>query len=300
MGSVRYGGSGDPARTLRLLWAGEAPRRPGTPGPKPALSVNAIVEAAIAIADEHGDASISMRAVAGRLGCTAMALYTHVGGRGELLDLMYDRVHATLRPPGRGSWPERAGEWAEALLDLYVLHPWAGEVSFARPVLGPHEQQAMETLLEALQPAGLSWPDATAVVSALFSLVRATARTVSEARAAEAETAQSDPDWWRARMQALAEVVPDFADRFPRWTAFTAAGGPVPAERGADPQTPLMERAARRTFRRGVELLLTGARSSARGGCPDPLKSGSGSFDHRSDGQRPAHCSIARPREAGE
>jgi hypothetical protein len=195
-----------------------------------------------------------------------MALYTHVGGRGELLDLMYDRVHATLRPPGRGSWPERAGDWAEALLDLYVRHPWAGEVSFARPVLGPHEQQAMETLLEVLQPAGLPWQDATAVVSALFSLVRATARTVCEARAAEAETAQSDPDWWRARMQALAEVAPDFAARFPRWMALAAAGGPIPVETGADPQTPLMERAARRTFRRGVELLLAGAEVQRPGG----------------------------------
>jgi AcrR family transcriptional regulator len=259
MGTVRYGGSGDPARTLRLLWAGQAPRPPGTPGPKPGLSVDAIVEAAIAIADERGDASISMRTVAGRLGCTAMALYTHVGGRAELLDLMYDRVHATLSPPGPGHWQERVGRWAQALLELYVRHPWASEVSFARPVLGPHEQQAMETLLEALQPAGLPWRDATAVVSALFSLARATARTISEARSAEAETAQSDRDWWQARMHALAEVAPDFADRFPSWTELAAAGGPAPAETGSDSPTPLLERAARRTFRRAVELLLAGA-----------------------------------------
>lgn len=257
MGTTRYGGSGDPARTLRLLWAGDAPRPAGTPGPKPGLSADAIVEAAIAIADERGDASISMRTVAGRLGCTAMALYTHVVGRAELLDLMYDRAHAPLLPPAPGPWGTRVHEWANQMLNLYVRHPWAGEVSFARPVLGPHEQRAMETLLEALEPAGLAWTDATAIVSALFSLARATARTITEARAAEAETAQSDRDWWQARMRALAEAAPDFAARFPRWTALAGAGGAA-ADGGGDSTTPLLERAARRTFGRAVELLLAG------------------------------------------
>ena len=258
MSTARYGGAGDPARTLRLLWAGQASRPAGTPGPKPQLSVDRIVEAATAIADERGDASISMRAVAGRLGCTAMALYTHVGGRAELLDLMYDRVHAALGPPRPGPWTERVGDWTEALLDLYVRHSWAGEVSFARPVLGPHEQQAMETLLEALEPAALPWTDVTAIVSALFSLARATARTICEARAAEAETARSDRDWWQARTRALAEVAPDFTARFPHWTALARAGGPAAAA-GDDSTTPLLERAARRTLRRAVELLVAGA-----------------------------------------
>jgi AcrR family transcriptional regulator len=259
MGAMRYGGAGDAARTLRLLWTGQAPRAAGTPGPKPGLRLDAIVQAAIAIADERGEASISMRAVAGRLSCTPMALYSHVGGRAELLDLMYDRVHEGFPRPRPGSWPERIGEWAEALLDLYVRHPWIGEVSLARPVLGPHEQQVLETLLEAMQPAGLGWADASAIVSALFSLARTTARTIREARAAERETGRSDRDWWQARMRALAEVAPDFAERFPHWTALARAGAPAaPTEADPSGPTPIMERAARRVFRRGVELLLAG------------------------------------------
>lgn len=254
--TTRYGGAGDAARTLRLLWTGEAPRESGTPGPKPGLRLEAILQAAIAVADERGEASISMRTVARRLGCTPMALYTHVGGRAELLDLMYDRVHEAFPRPGPGTWPERVGEWAGALLDLYVRHPWIGEVSLARPVLGPHEQQVMETLLEAMGPSGLGWADASAIVSALFSLARTTARTIGDARAAERETGRSDRDWWQARMRALAEVAPDFAERFPHWTALTRAGGPPRADAGDS--TPIMERAARRTFRRGVELLLAG------------------------------------------
>ena len=257
MGRARYGGSGDAAWTLRLLWTGEPPRAPGTPGPKPGLRLDAILEAAIAIADERGEASISMRAVAGRLGCTAMALYTHVGGRAELLDLMYDRVHAELRPPGPGPWTARVAGWAQDLLELCVRHPWVGEVSFARPVLGPHEQRALETLLEAMHPAGLGWRDASAVVSALFSLARSASRTISEARVAERETGRSDRDWWQARVRALAEVAPDFADRFPRSAELARAAPPITSDAGRD--RPLLEGAARRTFGRAVELLLAGA-----------------------------------------
>jgi AcrR family transcriptional regulator len=261
MSPVRYGGAGDAARTLRLLWTGEAPRGAGTPGPKPGLRLDAIVEAAIAIADERGEASISMRALAGRLGCTPMALYTHVCGRAELLDLMYDRVHERFSRPRSGSWPERVGEWAEALLDLYVRHIWIGEVSLARPVLGPHEQQVMETLLEAMEPAGLGWADVSAIVAALFALARTTARTIHDARAA----GESDRDWWQARMRALAEVAPDFAERFPHWTALTQAGAPAaPTEADTGGPTPIMERAARRVFRREVELLLAGARAGQK------------------------------------
>jgi len=66
------------------------------PGPKPGLSVDAIVDAAIAVADADGTEALSMRTVGQRLGRTAMALYTYVPSKRELLDLMYDRAIAEL------------------------------------------------------------------------------------------------------------------------------------------------------------------------------------------------------------
>ena len=59
-------------------------------------------------------------------------------------------------------------------------------------------------------------------------------------------------------MRALAEVAPDFADRFPLSSALAGAGGPV-SEDSPAASTPILERAARRVFRRAVELLLAGA-----------------------------------------
>src|SRR5688572_27806436 len=82
-------GEGDPARTLALLWR-RAER--GTRGPRPKLSVDAVVDAAIALADEAGLQAVSMRTLAGRLGVSAMTLYTYVPGKAELLDLMLDAL----------------------------------------------------------------------------------------------------------------------------------------------------------------------------------------------------------------
>src|SRR6266542_707026 len=134
---------------MALLW--RAPSAAGArsgPGPKPGLSVDAIVEAAIALADADGMAGLSMRAVAERLGVTAMALYTYVPGKDELLDLMYDGAHAELPASydlGEG-WRAAVTRWATDLVRCYVRHPWAPQVSFARPVLGPDEQAVLEAL----------------------------------------------------------------------------------------------------------------------------------------------------------
>ena len=51
-------------------------------------------EIAIALADEQGLGAVSMRALAARLGMSAMTLYGYVPGKEELLDLMLDRVSA--------------------------------------------------------------------------------------------------------------------------------------------------------------------------------------------------------------
>jgi AcrR family transcriptional regulator len=246
-------GRGDPARTLRLLWG--VPPAPGrsAPGPKPSLSVDRIVETALALAEGSDEPGLSLRRLASRLGCTPMAIYTYVGGKEELLDLMYDRAHAGLAEPPEGPWAERVVAWNEQLLERYVRHPWAAAVSSARPVLGPHEQAALESLLRALRPARLTPEDSLAVVFASFALARSTARTIVEARRADRD-AGDDLSWWRQRSRALEGAVPDFGARFPVTAEVFAAGGaPLPGS------GPVIERAARARFAHSLRLLLQGA-----------------------------------------
>ncbi len=267
---TKIAGAGDPRRTMALLWRSPTPAPSGRPGPKASLTVDAIVGTAIAMADEAGDGSVSLRAVAGRLGCTPMALYTYVADRRELLDLMYDEAHATLPAPSGDDWRTRTAGWANAMLDCCLSHPWIVEVSFARSVLGPHEQRALELLLDALAPAGLAASDAAAVVAALFGLARSTASTITDARRAAA--AGDERAWWAARTAALAEVAPDFADRFPRSVALAGA---APGSSGGETATawsaptaddpPWLEQASRDAFGRAVAMLVDGAAASGAG-----------------------------------
>ncbi|MEU6047934.1 TetR/AcrR family transcriptional regulator [Streptomyces fimicarius] len=262
---VVFAGQGDARRSLSLLWRAEvaAPTR-GGPGPKPRLSVDAIVTAAVAVADEEGMAALSMRAVGDRLGRTAMALYTHVPGKSELLDLMYDAVHAELPADyeeyeRQGDWRVPLTAWAGEVLEFYVRHPWVLQVSQARPVLGPHEYANLDTLVRLLGATGLEARTVRRLVGTLFPLVQGSARTVADARRAAAATGSSDEEWWAARSAALTELVPDFAERFPAVTGLERDGAPEPPpEDGGQDAVPYPEREARETFRVGLDVLLDG------------------------------------------
>ena len=253
-----FAGQGDPARSMALLW-----RTPGArtgPGPKPGLRVDAIVAAAIEVADADGLAGLSMRAVAERLGVTAMALYTYVPGKNELVDLMYDGAHAEL--PGRhdlrGGWRAAVTSWASALVRFYVRHPWVLQVSLARPVLGPNEQAVVETLARILRQAGLRPAMSRRVVSLLFYVARGTAQAVAESRLAAAAGGASEQAWWSSRAAALRQVAPDFAQRFPdsAWLASARAA------RRRDDSTPYLEREAMEAFTAGLTVLLDGVEAA--------------------------------------
>src|ERR1700753_4264520 len=73
---------------LDLLWGR---RERGARGPKPGLSIEGIVEAAIKLADAEGLGAVSMARVAKELGFTTKSLYRHVANRGDLLQLMGTR-----------------------------------------------------------------------------------------------------------------------------------------------------------------------------------------------------------------
>ncbi|SCD86983.1 MULTISPECIES: TetR/AcrR family transcriptional regulator [unclassified Streptomyces] len=263
---VVFAGQGDARRSLSLLWRAEAAAPPrGGPGPKPRLSVDAIVAAAVAVADEEGMAALSMRAVGDRLGRTAMALYTHVPGKSELLDLMYDAVHAELPsayPESESDpddWRAPLTAWAGEVLEFYVRHPWVLQVSQARPVLGPHEYANLDTLVRLLGATGLEARTVRRLVGTLFPLVQGSARTVADARRAATATGSSDEEWWAARSAALTELVPDFAERFPAVIALERDGTPEPhPEGGGEDALPYPEREARETFRVGLGVLLDG------------------------------------------
>lgn len=215
--------AGDPARTLALLWRDPAaiPRR----GPRRSLSLDAVVEAATAIARDHGLPAVTMRAVAQALGVVPMTLYTYVPGKAELLDLMLDAAYAGMpRTDTTGApWRQRLTTIAYENRALFDAHPWAVAVSTRRPPLGPGSIAKYEHELSALSGLGLTDVGMDDCLSYLLDFVQTNARAASEVRRNRQQTALTDQQWWRAAGPVLARYL-DPA-RYPLATRVGAAAG---------------------------------------------------------------------------
>lgn len=271
---TEYTGRGDQRRSMELLWGIDAtPSR----GPKPGLSSDDIVAAAIAVADVEGLGGLSMRKIADRLGRSPMSLYTYVPGKAELLDLMVDRVMAelvrtyTLEDGWRAAVEASARDaWA-----FYERHPWVLQVAGTRAVLGPHELDVYEEQLRLLDGLGLTALDMVRVVAVVAGFVRGSAKEVSDARTAEQATGLSDDDWWNIRAPLLDELSAhvDWAARFPVTTRLEGEGAFAQPDRAPDDPTPYTVRDALDAFEFGLAWLLDGVEAHIerrRGGGSSP------------------------------
>ncbi|MEU0812405.1 MULTISPECIES: TetR/AcrR family transcriptional regulator [unclassified Streptomyces] len=209
-------GAGDPARTLALLWrepatADAPPRR----GPKQVLSVDAVVRAAIELADSGGLEALTMRAVAQRLGVTPMTLYTYVPGKAELLDLMLDSAYLEMERAERPAdpWRARVGAVARENLGLCRRHPWVASLPTVRPPLGPGVMAKYEHELAAFEGLGLTDIEMDAALTFLLQFVHSAVRAELDAQAAHRDSAMSDAQWWEANAPLLARVFN--AERYP-------------------------------------------------------------------------------------
>jgi AcrR family transcriptional regulator len=200
----------NPDEVPRLIW--ERPeadeRRAAAP-----LARAEVVAAAVRLADAEGLAAVSIRNVAAALGIRPMRLYSHVSGKGDLLELMIDAVYAEIgHQAGIGDaapmaaaadtpWRSRVRALAHATRDTVRRHPWAIDLLGGRPHLGPHALNLGEATAAAVASApGRGDPQALrAAVGALNSyLLGALRREVGELRAGESsglDTAQ-----WQAAL----------------------------------------------------------------------------------------------------
>ena len=67
--------------------------------PRVPLNRERVFRAAIALADERGIESLTMRALGEELGIEAMSLYYYVANKDELLDGMVDLVYGEIELP---------------------------------------------------------------------------------------------------------------------------------------------------------------------------------------------------------
>ena len=165
---------------LDLLWGR---RERGRRGPRPGLSADAIVEAAVRVADAEGLEAISMARVAAELGVTTMALYRYVASKDELLQLMFDASALgaeSLVLEGDG-WRSRLRAWAIIQRDMLDSHPWITQMPMPAPPLAPNSLHFVERALQALDGTGLTGAEKMRVIGLLASYSLNEARMANDA-----------------------------------------------------------------------------------------------------------------------
>ncbi len=128
----------------------EAPRRAP-------LSRDRVLRAAVALADDAGIESLSMRKLAEELGVVPMALYKHVAKKEELLDGMIDLVVGEIDPPVRGpDWKSAVRQRILSARRALLRHPWASRVLESRTNPTPMLLEYMDSMIGIFRAGGFS------------------------------------------------------------------------------------------------------------------------------------------------
>jgi AcrR family transcriptional regulator len=214
-------------------------------------SLEAVLGEAIALLDEGGEAALTFRALAARLGGGVASIYWYVASRDELLDRATDevmgRVVVATEPLLDGPDPiDNVREIALVLFDEMVRRPWFGAYMLRNTGLQPNSMLVFDRLGQQLMRLHLTPRQRFHAVASVISYVVGVA----------ADMAQPPPPEFLESGLEPAEFLAMYADRW----------------RALDPGTyPFVHQIADEfathddadVFRSGLDLLLAGLRQQA-------------------------------------
>ena len=188
------------------------------------LSKAAVVERALALADELGLEALTIRRLAQELGVTPMALYWHFRSKEELLAGLGDRVWAEIDVDidPAADWPAQLRGLLESLVQMLRAHPSASQLLLAGEKMhGEASIMATETALAVLRRAGFGPEQASEI--ARGALWTGLTLVMSEPGFDPAGTPEERTELMRQSRIRLAMLPPD---RFP---CVVEAAGPLTA-----------------------------------------------------------------------
>ena len=145
---------------------------------KPALSREAIVDAALAIVREEGIDALSMRRVAQALDTGPASLYVYVANRDELWELLFDAAIGSIEtePTDPERWREQLHELAGRMVHMMVVeYPGMARMAMARIPVGDNALRVNESMLSLLKAGGVGDQAAAYAADLLSMYVTATA-----------------------------------------------------------------------------------------------------------------------------
>jgi AcrR family transcriptional regulator len=140
--------------------------------PRRKLSREAILAAALRLADQDGIEALSMRRLGQAMGVEAMSLYKHVAGKEDILDGISDLVMLEVEVPARDlPWRTALRQSAISTHQALLRHPWASAVLESRINPGPARMQYLDAVVSILLDAGFSLEDVARAFMAVDSHV---------------------------------------------------------------------------------------------------------------------------------
>jgi AcrR family transcriptional regulator len=138
--------------------------------PRTPLSRERVVVEAVALADEKGIGTLTMRRLADRLSVEPMSLYHHVANKDEILDGMVDVVFREIDLPLEGAdWKTAMRERAASARAALRRHPWAVGRMESRLSPGPATLRHHDAVIGCLRRADFTVALAAHAFSAIDS-----------------------------------------------------------------------------------------------------------------------------------
>jgi AcrR family transcriptional regulator len=181
--------------------------------PRIPLSKQRVLRAAVALADQGGVRSLSMRKLAQQLGVEAMSLYHHVANKDDILDGIVDVVFSEIDlPSSEAEWKAAMRQRAISAREALLRHPWATGLMESRSTPGPATLRHHDAVLGILRTAGFSIELAAHAFSVLDSYIYGFALQ-------EANLPFKDPEELAAVADTILGNLP--ADEYPHLTELT-------------------------------------------------------------------------------
>jgi AcrR family transcriptional regulator len=119
------------------------------------LSKDRVLRAAMALADEGGIKTVSMRKIAQELGVEAMSLYNHVASKDEIIDGIVDLVATDIDlAPDEADWKAAMRRRVISAHEVLLQHPWAANLWMSGQTFGGARMRYADVVLRGFREGG--------------------------------------------------------------------------------------------------------------------------------------------------
>jgi AcrR family transcriptional regulator len=179
-----------------------AGRRGPSGGRKKPITVDAIVDAALALVEREGYEALTMRRVATALETGPSSLYAHVVNKEDLDELLIGRLCAAidLPEPDPARWRQQIVDVCTQLRDQYLRYPGISRAAFAAAPSNLDTLRVTEGMLAILIAGGVEPQTAAWAIDSLTLYVNAHSLEVA---LADRRSTRADDAWVVSRDELL-------------------------------------------------------------------------------------------------